>query len=78
MDALVPVHHLGDAQVVPELDQSLVAASTQYHAPKFVGEGGWGVQDTEVWSAFAEFLVTAGLLDEPIDSDAAFTTDFLP
>ncbi len=61
----------------PELDPSLVAASTQYHAPKFVGEGGWGMQDAEVWSAFAEFLVTAGLLDEPIDSDAAFTNEFL-
>ncbi|MCA9855659.1 MAG: ABC transporter substrate-binding protein [Dehalococcoidia bacterium] len=62
----------------PELDQSLVAASVQYHAPKFVGEGGWGTQDAEVWSAFADFLVTAGLLDQPIDSDAAFTNEFLP
>ena len=62
----------------PELDQSLVAASVQYHAPKFVGEGGWGVQDTEVWSTFTDFLVTAGLLDQPIDSDAAFTNELLP
>ncbi|MGE3961283.1 MAG: ABC transporter substrate-binding protein [Dehalococcoidia bacterium] len=62
----------------PELDQSLVAASAQYHAPKFVGEGGWGRQDAEVWSAFAEFLVEAGLLEEGFDTEAAFTNDFLP
>lgn len=62
----------------PELDAELVRLSTEYHAPKFVGEGGWGVQDPEVWSAFATFLEEAGLLEESVDTEAAFTNEFLP
>ncbi|MEX2374355.1 MAG: ABC transporter substrate-binding protein [Dehalococcoidia bacterium] len=61
----------------PELDETLVRAATMYHAPKFVGEAPWGVQDTESWSRFGEFLVQAGLLDEAVDTDAAFTNEFL-
>jgi len=62
----------------PELDEALVRAAVEYHAPKFVGEGPWGTQDPEVWSAFADFLLDAGLLEEPADTPAAFTNDFLP
>lgn len=62
----------------PELDAALVRAATEYHAPKFVGEGGWGRQDAEVWSAFADFLLQAGLLDREVDTDAAFTNEFIP
>lgn len=62
----------------PELDPTLVRASAEYHAPKFVGEAPWGSQDLEVWRHFADFLVTAGLLETAIDPAAAFTNDFLP
>ncbi len=62
----------------PELDEALVRLSTEYHAPKFVGEAGWGTQDPEVWSAFAEFLQGAGLLDSGVDTEAAFTNEFIP
>lgn len=62
----------------PELDADLVRASMDYHAPKFVGEGGWGMQDGEVWSAFARFLVQAGLLEQDVDTEAAYTNEFLP
>jgi len=61
----------------PELDEALVRLSTEYHAPKFVGEGGWGMQDGEVWSAFAAFLEDAGLLDAGVDTNAAYTNEFL-
>jgi len=62
----------------PELDEDLVRLSTEYHAPKFVGEGGWGLQDGEVWSTFAAFLQDAGMLDEGLDTEAAYTNEFLP
>jgi ABC-type nitrate/sulfonate/bicarbonate transport system substrate-binding protein len=62
----------------PELDEALVRLSTEYHAPKFVGEAGWGTQDPEVWSAFAAFLEDAGLLDGSADTTAAFTNEFIP
>ena len=61
----------------PELDAQLVGLSAEYHAPHFVGEGPWGSQDQEVWSAFAAFLLQAGLLDAAVDSDAAFTNEFI-
>ncbi len=61
----------------PELDEALVRAATAYHSPKFVGEAPWGVQDAEAWSRFGEFLVQAGLLDQPIDTAEAFTNEFL-
>ncbi len=64
---------------VPELDRDLVEASTAYHASRFIEPGqGWGHQEAPVWSAFGDFLVEAGLLDEPVDTDAAFTDDLLP
>ena len=64
---------------VPELDRGLVEASTAYHASRFIEPGrGWGHQEAQVWSDFGAFLVDAGLLDQPVDIDAAFTDDFLP
>ena len=61
----------------PELDEALVRAAITYHAPKFVGEAPWGVQDMEIWSRFGDFLVDAGLLEQPIDTVEAFTNEFL-
>ncbi|HMQ26934.1 MAG TPA: hypothetical protein PKA98_13165, partial [Acidimicrobiales bacterium] len=62
---------------VPELDRDLVEASAEYHASRFVEPGRpWGHQEAEVWEEFGAFLVEAGLLDEAVDTDAAFTDDF--
>lgn len=66
-------------QAAPELDRDLVEASSAYHAGRFADEGApWGVEDAQVWSDFGDFLVGAGLLEEAIDTDAAFTNEFLP
>ncbi|MCB1015832.1 MAG: ABC transporter substrate-binding protein [Acidimicrobiales bacterium] len=63
----------------PELDPALVEASAVYHATRFADPGApWGVQDAAVWAAFGDFLVEAGLLDEPLDTGAAFTNELLP
>lgn len=61
----------------PELDETLVRAATEYHAPQFVGEGPWGSQDGEVWREFEEFLRTAGLLETQVDVTEAFTNEFI-
>ena len=66
-------------EAAPELDRALVESSTTYHAGRFAEEGDpWGVQDATVWSEFGAFLVDAGLLEESLDTDAAFTDEFLP
>lgn len=63
----------------PELDAELVERSATYLSSRYAEEGRpWGLQDGEVWSRFAGFLVEAGLLEGEVDTDAAFTNAFLP
>ncbi len=62
----------------PELDSDLVEAATAYYAPRFAPDGRWGEMDAATWDRFADFLVTAGLLDQPVDADAAWTGSLLP
>jgi ABC-type nitrate/sulfonate/bicarbonate transport system substrate-binding protein len=62
---------------VPELDPELVRASVAYYAPRF-SDGEWGVQDEQTWLDFAGFLLSAAVVDEPVDAAAAFTNEFLP
>lgn len=62
---------------VPELDPELVRASVAYYAPRFA-DGEWGVQDEQTWLDFADFLLSAAVVDEPVDAAAAFTNEFLP
>ncbi|MSQ61786.1 MAG: ABC transporter substrate-binding protein [Dehalococcoidia bacterium] len=66
-------------QVAPELDPKLVQGSAAYLATRYVDGGRrWGLQDEAVWSRFAEFLRTAGLVDRTIDVKPAYTNEFLP
>ena len=37
----------------------------------------WGRQDARVWTRFAAFLQDAGMVDEDVDVEAAFTNDLL-
>jgi ABC-type nitrate/sulfonate/bicarbonate transport system substrate-binding protein len=63
----------------PDLDADLVRASAIWLAEQFQAEAPqWGVQRTEIWDAFTDFMVRAGALEAPIDSAKAFTNDFLP
>jgi ABC-type nitrate/sulfonate/bicarbonate transport system substrate-binding protein len=64
----------------PEIDETLIRLSTEYYADgRYVDEGRqWGLQDAEVWTTFNDFLVEAGLIDQAIDVDAAWTNDFMP
>ena len=65
-------------EAAPELDEALVRASADYHAPKYAALGRWGEQDGEVWDRFAAFLLEAGLIEEEVDASEAFTNEFLP
>ncbi|MGK2966072.1 MAG: ABC transporter substrate-binding protein [Tepidiformaceae bacterium] len=64
---------------VPELDEELVELSAEYIAGVYVDDGRqWGQQDEEIWIGFVEFLVDAGLIEEAIDVEDAYTNAFLP
>lgn len=62
-----------------DLDPELVRASAAFLADRYASEpDAWGRQDAEVWDRFAAFLLDAGLIEEAIDVDAAWTNDHLP
>ncbi len=66
-------------EAVPELDETLVRASAQYHAPLYHGDGTpWGIQREEVWRRFEQFLRELEMTEAEVDVTEAFTNDFLP
>ncbi len=80
-EAMADPQAAGDALLgaVPDLDPDLVAASSEYLATRYAEDPDrWGQMTEERWTAFVDFLVDAGLIDEPIDVDQAFTNQFLP
>jgi ABC-type nitrate/sulfonate/bicarbonate transport system substrate-binding protein len=65
-------------EAVPEADERLVAAAVDYYATRFSDPGvPWGTQDPAIWEDFAAFLLDAGLLEDAVDVDAAYTNDLL-
>jgi hypothetical protein len=65
-------------ELVPEMDEQLIRAAAEYHAPLFATDDEpFGLQERSTWESFDEFLVEAGLTDEPTDVEQAFTNDFV-
>ncbi|MFH1084720.1 MAG: ABC transporter substrate-binding protein [Chloroflexota bacterium] len=63
----------------PESDPALVAASQKWLSPRYQDDAPrWGQQDPEVWARFSEWMMTNGLLEQPVDATRAFTNAFLP
>ena len=63
----------------PESDAELVRRSAAYLATRYAPSPEvWGQQDPEVWARFTEFVEASGLVEGEVDSDAAFTDEFLP
>lgn len=63
----------------PELDEELVRASQAYLSPRYRDDAPrWGVQKAEVWERYARWMYQRELLPEMIDTDKAFTNEFLP
>lgn len=62
-----------------DLDPALVEASSEYLSTRYADDpASWGQQDAAIWDGFSAFLLEAGLIDEPIDVDAAWTNEYLP
>ncbi|MGQ9815134.1 MAG: ABC transporter substrate-binding protein [Candidatus Roseilinea sp.] len=65
----------------PELQTSadIVRASARWLAPCYqAGAARWGEQQAEVWQAFTDFSVRAGILTASIDTSRAYSNNFLP
>jgi ABC-type nitrate/sulfonate/bicarbonate transport system substrate-binding protein len=66
-------------RAAPELDRELVEASQAWLSPRYQADAPrWGEQRREVWAEYAQWMLDNGIIDEMIDVDAAFTTEFLP
>ncbi|MEM7798952.1 MAG: ABC transporter substrate-binding protein [Chloroflexota bacterium] len=63
----------------PELDQELVLESQKWLANEYQAEAAqWGVQSTDIWQNYADWLQEQGVLEEEFSGEMAFTNDFLP
>ncbi|MGZ7443171.1 ABC transporter substrate-binding protein [Paenibacillus sp. TH7-28] len=66
-------------KAVPELDHDLVVASQKWLSPKYQDDAArWGEQKKEVWQNYSDWMHERGLLEKPLEVDAAFTNEFLP
>lgn len=63
----------------PEADQQLIKKSQAWISPQYQADASqWGVQKASVWHNYAQWMFDHKLLDKMIDTDKAFTNDFLP
>lgn len=66
-------------KAVPDLDKDLVVASQKWLSPKYQDDAErWGEQKREVWQNYSDWMHERGLIDSPLDTDKAFTNEFLP
>jgi ABC-type nitrate/sulfonate/bicarbonate transport system substrate-binding protein len=66
-------------EAAPELDPELVRASQAWVSPRYQAEAPrWGVQDPQVWQAYADWMLVHEILSAPLDTAGAFTNDYLP
>jgi ABC-type nitrate/sulfonate/bicarbonate transport system substrate-binding protein len=66
-------------EAVPDLDEELVKASQKWLADKYQDDAKrWGEQQLEVWDNYASWMYENKLLDKPLNSEKAFTNEFLP
>jgi ABC-type nitrate/sulfonate/bicarbonate transport system substrate-binding protein len=62
----------------PELDQDLVLASQRWLAGQSeTSLAAWGQQSASVWETFGDWALDHALIRKAVDSDGAFTNDFL-
>lgn len=66
-------------KAVPELNQPLVLASQKYLASQYQADAPrWGEMKPEVWKNYADFMFNNQLIETNIDTQKAFSNDFLP
>jgi len=62
----------------PELDRELVMASQEWLKDKYQADAPvWGLQETERWTNYTNWLFNYNLIDRKIDVDKVFTNDFI-
>lgn len=63
----------------PEADPQLIKKSQAWLSPKYQAEASqWGVQKASVWHDYTQWMFDQKIIDKMIDTDKAFTNDFLP
>ena len=63
----------------PDLDPELVKKSQEWLASKYTDDAPrWGEQKLEVWENYANWMYENELLESELDSEKAFTNEFLP
>jgi ABC-type nitrate/sulfonate/bicarbonate transport system substrate-binding protein len=63
----------------PESDPELIRASQAYLSPRYQDDAGaWGLQERSRWATLSDWMAVNGIIPEPIDVDAAFTTEYMP
>ena len=63
----------------PEADPQLIRKSQAWLSPKYQGDASqWGVQKASVWHNYAQWMYDHKLLAKMIDTNKAFTNEFLP
>ena len=62
----------------PELDEELVYASQEYLSTKYIDDAeSFGIQEKEVWDRYTQWLYDQGFIETLVDSDSAFTNEFV-
>lgn len=63
----------------PEIDREMAIASQKYLAKQYMAEASqWGIMDVSVWNNYGKWMYERGLLENPLESERAFTNEFLP
>lgn len=63
----------------PELNKDLVKKSQVWLSKEYQAKSPvWGIQKKEVWKGYADWLFEHGLMEKNIDTQKAFTNEFLP
>lgn len=63
----------------PEADANLIKKSQSWLSPQYQADAPrWGEQKASIWEGYSNWLVERNLLPKKIDSEKAFTNEFLP
>jgi ABC-type nitrate/sulfonate/bicarbonate transport system substrate-binding protein len=66
-------------KAVPDINKELVRASQKWLSPQYQADAPrWGEQKKTVWDNYASWLTEHKLLEKSLDSDKAFTNQFIP
>ncbi len=64
---------------VPELDKDIIIASQKYLAKQYMADSKkWGYMKLSIWEKFGNWMYENGLINKKLDTQNAFTNDFLP